>query len=106
MNASVHYFPRAVIPIFIFAALAGLVPKVMDHGETMASFQMACAGFVTLILPILLRRLRKPTSMDLHLITWGLPVLFFLAINLISEAPRLPRLDINWGMVGRRWEDH
>ena len=106
MMATVHYFPRALVPVLIFAALAVMVQKVMDNGQTEASFQMSSAAYAVLISPILLRRLRNPTSTDLHLITWGLPVLFFLTMSLIGEAPRLPRLDMNWGIVARLWENH
>jgi hypothetical protein len=106
MKTTGRYFPRVLIPIVVFRALAVMSAKVMDAGEAQASFRMAGAAYIVLISPILLRRLRQPTSTDLHLITWALPGLFILALSLIDEASRLPRLRINWGIVARLWENH
>jgi hypothetical protein len=106
MKTTGHYFPRALIPIVVFNALAVMTAKVMVAGETQASCQMAGAAYSVLISPILLRRLRQPTSLDPHLITSALPVLFFLGLSLIEQAPRPPRLRIDWGIVARLWENH
>jgi len=60
--------------VFILGLLASLAA---DMGETGATFLYSLGGYIALLLMVMLRRPKKPTDLDVFLVGWALPLIFF-----------------------------
>jgi len=58
-------------------------------GESFQAFISSLGVFVVLLLLIILRRPAAPSKLDLLLVGWGLPILFFGLLFLLPVAWRL-----------------
>ena len=78
---------------FWLAVLVLWCGTVMDMGESFQAFLYALGAYVVLLLLILLRRPTAPTRLDLLLIGWGLPILFFSLLLLLPLVWHLRHVD-------------
>lgn len=62
---------------------------VLDMGESASTFLVSLGGYAVLVLVVMLRRPSSPTSLDLVLIGWSLPILFFAGLFLYPLILRL-----------------
>ena len=69
----------AVIWLGVLALWCG---TVLDMGESFQAFLYALGVYVVLLLLIMLRRPAKPSKLDLLLVGWALPILFFTLLLL------------------------
>jgi asparagine N-glycosylation enzyme membrane subunit Stt3 len=66
-----------------------LVSLVLDMGESLQAFLCSLGIFIVLLLLIILRRPAEPSKLDLLLVGWGLPILFFALLFAFPVAWRL-----------------
>ena len=66
-----------VIWVFVLALWCGMV---LDMGESLHTFLYSLGGYVVLILLVMLRRPTTPTALDLLLVGWALPIIFFAGL--------------------------
>src|SRR5438105_4390562 len=73
----------AVIWLGVLALWCG---TVLDMGESFQAFLYALGVYLVLIVLILLRRPATPSKLDLLLVGWALPILFFTLLLLFPFA--------------------
>jgi len=66
---------------------------VLDMGESFQAFLHSLAAYVALLLLIMLRRPASPSKLDLLLVGWALPLLFFTLLLLFPLVWHLRGLD-------------
>ena len=71
----------AVAWMFFLSLWCGLV---MDMGESALTLLFSFGVYVVLLLLVMLRRPATPTKLDLLLVGWALPILFFAGVALHS----------------------
>ena len=79
--------------VFWLAVLILWCGSVMDMGESFQAFLYALGSYVVLLLFIFLRRPNAPTRLDLLLIGWGLPILFFSLLLFLPLVWHLRHVD-------------
>jgi hypothetical protein len=62
---------------------------VLDMGESLYAFLCSLGGYAALLLLIILRRPTTPTKLDLLLVAWALPILFFAGTVLLPAVQEL-----------------
>ena len=62
---------------------------VLDMGESAFTFLYSLGGYLVLIVLVMLRRPSSPTSLDLVLVGWSLPIIFFAGLFLYPLILRL-----------------
>ena len=67
--------------MFFLSLWCGLV---MDMGESALTLLFSFGVYVVLLLLVMLRRPATPTKLDLLLVGWALPILFFAGVALHS----------------------
>lgn len=60
----------------------------LDMGESLGAFLCALGGYIALVLFAILRRPRNPTKVDLFLVGWALPIIFFAGLSLFPVFSR------------------
>lgn len=75
-----------VIWAFVLAIWCSLV---LDMGESLHTFLYSIGGDAVLLLLIMLRRPATPTALDLFLVGWALPLIFFAGFFLLPLVFRL-----------------
>ena len=73
---------RCAVAWMLFLAL--WCALVMDMGESALTLLFSVGVYVVLLLLVMLRRPAAPTKLDLLLVGWALPILFFAGIPLHS----------------------
>ena len=77
MTFSDRYKP-SVRFAFVWVALLTLwCGFVLDMGESLSVFLCSLGAYTVLLTIVSLRRPAEPTKLDLLIIKWGLPILFF-----------------------------
>ena len=90
---TIRYRSSVGCAVVWFGILAFWCGAVMDMGESFQTFLYALGVYVVLLLLILLRRPTTPSKLDLLLIGWGLPILFFSLLLLLPLVWRLRHVD-------------
>jgi len=77
MTFSPKYRPSITYAVIWILLLSLWCALVLDMGESLQVFLYSLGVFVALLLLITLRRPATPSKLDLLLVGWGLPILFF-----------------------------
>ena len=90
---SISYRRSIRIALIWFGILMLGSITVLDMGQTIQVFSCSVGVYFVLLLLIMRRRPTTPSKLDLLLVGWGLPILFFSLLYLLPLAWHIRGID-------------